>query len=1134
VAALSFTVMAGTRPAAAQSTWNGATSVYNTGTNWTPNTAPVSAGQSAIFSNTGTTAVNVSAAVSPDSWTFNSSSQSYAITGQSVTFGGGGIVNNANAGQVISIGNIIGGAGAVQQNGNSTLQLSGANTYTGGTVITAGTLQLTGAGPGIGDVGGTTTISGGVLDFEGNQYQQATLNQSGGTVQNGGIEVNTYKLTGGTLASGAAIIGNPLIATSTFDLESGTVNGGLFGANNVQLVKTTAGTVTLASFNDYLGGTIIKAGTLQLTGAGTLGHSTGATTISGGTLDLGTTTQTQASLSQSGGTLQNGTLHVGTYQLTGGTLAANAVVSASTTFDMQAGTVNGVLAGAGQLRKSTAGTVTLSAANSYTGGTVISAGTLALSGAGTLGATANGTAISGGTLDLGGSTQTQASLSQSGGTVQNGAMNVGSYLLTGGTLAATAFVSASTTFDMQAGTVNGVLAGAGQLQKSTAGTVTLTGVNTYTGGTAVTGGLINFNAANNFGSGAITLNGGGLQWASGTSIDISSRLTALGSGGATFDTNANKVTLGSSLSGTGGLSKTGAGTLTLSAVSNYTGATTVNGGALVVNGSIASSSLTTVNAGGTLAGIGTVGALTVNSGGVFAPGPLLGSPQNLTVAGNLAFQSGAIFLVQVTPATASLAIVNGNASIAGTVNALFSPGSYMQNNYTILAATGTRTGTFSDLVTTDLPVGFTASLHYGANNVALDVTAAIASAGGSGTSQGNVAATVNNAFNNGSALPPGFVTLFGLTGANLNAALTQVSGETATGSQQTTYSAMSQFMGTLLDHLIGTDGSASTSGATPYVEASADAGAHDFSGEQRSNYERDAYGMITKVAPRNPVFDPHWSAWTAGFGGSQTTDGSAALGSNTATSRVFGMAAGADYWLSPNTIGGFALAGGGTSFSVANGGTGRSDLFQAGAFIKHTAGAAYVSGAVAYGWQDITTDRTVTIAGIDRLHAQFNANAYSGRVESGYRFATPWMGITPYAAGQFTAFDLPAYAETALVGTNTFALAYAARNVTDTRSELGIRTDKSFAMQNAILTLGGRFAWAHDFNPDRGIATTFQALPGASFVVNGAAQASDSALTTASAEMKWINGWAAAATFEGEFSDVTRSYAGKGVVRYAW
>jgi uncharacterized protein with beta-barrel porin domain len=144
------------------------------------------------------------------------------------------------------------------------------------------------------------------------------------------------------------------------------------------------------------------------------------------------------------------------------------------------------------------------------------------------------------------------------------------------------------------------------------------------------------------------------------------------------------------------------------------------------------------------------------------------------------------------------------------------------------------------------------------------------------------------------------------------------------------------------------------------------------------------------------------------------------------------------------------------------------------------------------------------------------------------------IGITPYAAGQFTTFDLPAYAEQALVGTNTFALAYGTKSVTDTRSELGIRTDKSYAVQNGVLTLRGRLAWAHDYDPDRSIGATFQALPGASFVVNGAAQASDSALTTGSVEMKWMNGWSAAATFEGEFSEVTRSYAGKGSVRYAW
>ncbi|MCP3446138.1 autotransporter outer membrane beta-barrel domain-containing protein [Bradyrhizobium sp. CCGUVB14] len=275
--------------------------------------------------------------------------------------------------------------------------------------------------------------------------------------------------------------------------------------------------------------------------------------------------------------------------------------------------------------------------------------------------------------------------------------------------------------------------------------------------------------------------------------------------------------------------------------------------------------------------------------------------------------------------------------------------------------------------------------------------------------------------------------------------------------------------------------------------------------------------------------------WAAAFGGSQSTDGNAALGSNNTTSSIYGTAVGADYRISPDTLAGVALAGGGTNFTVTNNlGGGRSDLFQAGAFIRHNMGAAYLTGALAYGWQDITTDRTVTVAGVDRLRAEFNANAWSGRLEGGYRFVTQGLGFTAYAAGQFTTFDLPSYAEQAIVGSNIFALTYNSKSVIDTRSEFGLRTDKSFAMQDGILTLRSRAAWAHDFNPDRSIGATFQTLPGASFVVNGAAQASSSTLVTGAVEMKWLNGWSIAATFEGEFSSVTRSYAGKGVARYQW
>jgi uncharacterized protein with beta-barrel porin domain len=83
------------------------------------------------------------------------------------------------------------------------------------------------------------------------------------------------------------------------------------------------------------------------------------------------------------------------------------------------------------------------------------------------------------------------------------------------------------------------------------------------------------------------------------------------------------------------------------------------------------------------------------------------------------------------------------------------------------------------------------------------------------------------------------------------------------------------------------------------------------------------------------------------------------LPSNIATASIGGVSVGADVWLSHTTVAGFVLAGGGTSFSVTNGGSGRSDLFQAGAFIRHNVMSAYITAALAYGWQGITTDRTV-------------------------------------------------------------------------------------------------------------------------------------------------------------------------------
>jgi len=141
---------------------------------------------------------------------------------------------------------------------------------------------------------------------------------------------------------------------------------------------------------------------------------------------------------------------------------------------------------------------------------------------------------------------------------------------------------------------------------------------------------------------------------------------------------------------------------------------------------------------------------------------------------------------------------------------------------------------------------------------------------------------------------------------------------------------------------------------------------------------------------------------------------------------------------------------------------------------------------------------------------------------------------TPYAAIQAQNFHTPGYSEADLNG-GGFALAFNSRNATDTRSELGGRFDRLLLLNPAAaLTLRARVAWAHDRVSDPSLAPVFQALPGASFIVNGATPAKNSALTSAGAELRLANGVSPLAKFDGEFAAHSTTYAGTGTLRYTW
>ena len=216
--------------------------------------------------------------------------------------------------------------------------------------------------------------------------------------------------------------------------------------------------------------------------------------------------------------------------------------------------------------------------------------------------------------------------------------------------------------------------GSGGLTKSGAGKLVLSGTNTFTGAVTLSVGTLSVGANANLGNGnALVFNGGTLQ-ITGTALN-SYAAGVIGSHAVTLTTDktvgfdianaGNTFTVDQILNqGTGGLTKLGAGALTLSGANSYTGLTAVNEGTLIVNGTISGS--TEVNSGGTLTGsnsTGTMGSVTVKSGGIFAPGVNGIGEMNI---GTLGFEAGSVFQFQINTTDSQIDFVNvvGDLNIA--------------------------------------------------------------------------------------------------------------------------------------------------------------------------------------------------------------------------------------------------------------------------------------------------------------------------------------------------------------------------------------------------------------------------------------------------------------------------------------
>ena len=454
------------------------------------------------------------------------------------------------------------GAGSVKLTSNSAGQLTSRLNIEAGRVILAGGDNRLGA-----------------IDFRFSNEGKLVLGDAGAT------SAQTIGTISSSSAASSIVGGNASNSVLTFGLAAdgsfaGKLGGDLLNENNLSIVKSGAGILTLSSANTFTGGTALSAGGITLGNAQALG--TGSITLTGGTLNVGAFA------------LAN------TVVLNGGVISGTGSIGGLTA---SVGTVATKLVGSGDITKSGSGVLEIQGANgaieAYTGNVTLSAGTIKFTGAGSLGAVNssvaayNGAIANAGILEFAG-TATQA--------------------------------------------LNGAISGAGSLAVSGAGQLFLYGNNTYSGGTKVSAGNATAQSLTSFGSGTVTLSGTGVVDVGGQAVAnnfVVNGGTLQGGTLSVTKVTGSAGTISANLNGTGSFTKSGAGILILGGTNSYTGGTTVNGGTLLVNGTVGE---ITVASGGTLGGNGYVGNTSVSSGGTIAAGASVGllNVGNLTLAGGSA------------------------------------------------------------------------------------------------------------------------------------------------------------------------------------------------------------------------------------------------------------------------------------------------------------------------------------------------------------------------------------------------------------------------------------------------------------------------------------------------------------------
>ncbi|RUL78793.1 autotransporter-associated beta strand repeat-containing protein [Dyella choica] len=1039
--------------------------------------------------------------------------------------------SSAGANMTAIIGNVITGSDGLVKTDLGTLVLTGNNTYTGGTTISAGSLQI-GNGSTTGGIGGNVTNDGslefdrsdavgfgGVISGSGSlsQMGSGTLTLTSANPYSGTTAINAGKLAlsgSGSIANSSDVSvangatfdigGTPSGASITSLSGSGSVNLGsqtlslTYASGNFSGVISGNGGVTLASGNETLSGTNAYTGATTIDSSATLtltgDLTTSSNVIDHGTLDVSAST-TGVSLSHLSG---DGVVVLGSKPLT----------LSNTT-----GSFAGVIAGSGGLVLSS-DNVTLTGTNTYSGGTTINNSTLSVSSEANLGAATGALTINGGSLSITGhafnATARAIALGTNGGDLD--------------------ITDAANTF-----TVTQALSGSGALSKSGAGTLVLTGNSVYGGSTTInagslqignggTSGSVTGNVVNNgvlvfdrsdavsF-SGAISGNGslfkrgtgnltltGANSYAGATTIDAGSLQVGNGgtsgwingsvsdNGSLVFD-RSDAVSFGGVISGSGSLGQAGTGTLVLDGQSKaFTGTTTVQNGTLEVGDAATTSAYlggnVAVNGGGTLRGHGTIGGSVTNGGTVWAGGSI----GTLTVQGNYTQTANGVLRVEATPGgQASLLSVGGTASLAGSALVLADNGNWLPHtSYTILSAAGGVSGQFASASSNF--TFLTPTLSYAVNDVTLTLQRNNINFSAVAQTQNQIAvATSLNKLSYGNAIYDELL----LADANTaRIAFDQMSGE---------------------------------------IHASVRTAIMDDEHDVRDAVTEHLLDWTQETGGQSGRMDNGTSVWTAAMarGSSHQGDGNA----STLDANGGGMLLGADAPIGDVARVGALIGTGNLSDSVGSlDSTAHAHTRHAGVYGSlQMRGFQLMSGAF-YGWQHLSTDRHVDFRNVAGANTtRYNANTAQGYVDASYVFTLGRGTLAPFVDLAAQRLHTDAFSESGTAA----ALSGNAHTSTQTYGMLGLRGAAKVDPQGTVqahASLGWQHAWG-DTNP----AATMQLVSGSNaFTVQGTPVAHNAMAITAGLRFLATSHLSLDATYNGQFASRVNDQAAHLSLTYAF